>query len=191
MSLNSYFFYFSPFHAPSYHPLFPWIMEPDEIASSEVLKVVINGSSDSRDLMVSHFLLRKHPDRQFHICLCQYLLYQPKGSVGCPPLPGLGRGGLLSQPLSAGLLPRSLLWERSWWLQSVLLQLSHISCAPTFLSDASSWKIFVAVLRRGATYQRLWWVYVHHFFPTIPALFFFTKEKKGDGVKEERVLKWN
>lgn len=83
-------------------------MEPDQIVSSEVLKVVINGSSDSRDVMVSHFLLRKHPDRQFHICLCQYLLYQPMGSVGCPPLPGLGRGGLLCQPVSAGLLPRSL-----------------------------------------------------------------------------------
>lgn len=99
VSLNSYFFYFSPFHAPFYHPLFPWIMEPDEIASSEVLKVVINGSSDSRDLMVSHFLLRKHPDRQFHTCLCQYLLYQPKGSVGCPPLPGLGRGAPVPAPV--------------------------------------------------------------------------------------------
>lgn len=97
--------------------------------------------------------------------------------------------GLLSQPLSAGLLPRSLLWERSWWLQSVLLQLSifHVPLRfyLMFLLRKCLWQCYggeLLIRGSGGFMRTIFFLLFLHYF-------FFTKEKKGDGVKEERVLK--
>lgn len=58
---------FSSFSHCMMYPLFAWIM--DQILKAGP-KVFYEGSSDSRDPVVAHFLNRKSLERWFHSCIC-------------------------------------------------------------------------------------------------------------------------